>query len=693
MLVTGIGALVVVYARYYLSPTDPVPRFFSFFLAFMGAMLGVVLSGNLIQLVFFWELTSLFSFLLIGYWHHRADARRGARMALDRHRRRRACACSRACWCSGTSSAATTSTWCSPPATAYARTRSTRWRSRSSCWARSPRAPSSRSTSGCRTRWRRRRRCRRYLHSATMVKAGVFLLARLWPVLSGTEAWFWIVDRRGRVHAAPGRVSRDVPERPEGPARLLDDQPPRPDHAAPRPQQPARRGGGGLPHDEPRDVQGVAVHGGRHRRPRDRAPATSGACTGSTACMPITGTLALVASAAMAGVPLLNGFLSKEMFFAETCFLSAHPGVEFALPIVATLAGLFAVVYSLRFSATTSSSARRSDDLPREPHEPLRWMRVPIELLVLACLVVGDRAGVVGRTVPRRRGASGGRRRAARVQPRDLARLQRAAGDEPGRDRRRHRWSTCCCSRALDAGRYDRIARSSERLDGRRAFERVARARDGSSRGRASSSPGTRRLQTQMAWLVVAALAAALAAASGHDFGWGDRPRVPASPEFVLLWTIGIACALGAAAQAKFHRLAALTLMARRGPRHLPHLRLVLGAGPRADAARGRGRDDGAVPARAALAAQARAVGRRARTCGRACGASRDLVIAVAAGGGLAALSYAMLTRPAPQSISPFFLARALPEGGGTNVVNVMLVDFRALRHAGRDHRAGRRWR
>ncbi len=82
MLVLGIGALVVLYARYYMSPSDPVPRFFSFLLAFMGAMVGVVLSGNLIQLVFFWELTSLFSFLLIGYWHHRKDARRGARMAL-----------------------------------------------------------------------------------------------------------------------------------------------------------------------------------------------------------------------------------------------------------------------------------------------------------------------------------------------------------------------------------------------------------------------------------------------------------------------------------------------------------------------------------------------------------------------------------------------------------------------------------
>ena len=82
MLVLGIGALVVLYARYYMSPADPVPRFFAFLLAFMGAMSGVVLSGNLVQLVLFWELTSLFSFLLIGYWHHRRDARRGARMAL-----------------------------------------------------------------------------------------------------------------------------------------------------------------------------------------------------------------------------------------------------------------------------------------------------------------------------------------------------------------------------------------------------------------------------------------------------------------------------------------------------------------------------------------------------------------------------------------------------------------------------------
>ncbi|HEX5571524.1 MAG TPA: proton-conducting transporter membrane subunit, partial [Ktedonobacterales bacterium] len=81
MLVSVIGALVVLYARYYLSVEDPAARFHALLLGFMGAMLGVVLSGNLVQLVVFWELTSLFSFLLIGYWHDRKDARRGARMA------------------------------------------------------------------------------------------------------------------------------------------------------------------------------------------------------------------------------------------------------------------------------------------------------------------------------------------------------------------------------------------------------------------------------------------------------------------------------------------------------------------------------------------------------------------------------------------------------------------------------------
>src|SRR5690606_4087476 len=82
IMITIIGALVVAYARYYMSPQDPIARFFALLMAFMGAMMGLVMAGNIIQLAIFWELTSLVSFLLIGYWYHRGDARDGARMAL-----------------------------------------------------------------------------------------------------------------------------------------------------------------------------------------------------------------------------------------------------------------------------------------------------------------------------------------------------------------------------------------------------------------------------------------------------------------------------------------------------------------------------------------------------------------------------------------------------------------------------------
>ena len=81
-LVLGIGLLILLYARYYMSEEEDLPRFFASLMFFMGSMTGVVLAGNLILLVVFWELTSLSSFLLIGYWRHDEEARSGARRAL-----------------------------------------------------------------------------------------------------------------------------------------------------------------------------------------------------------------------------------------------------------------------------------------------------------------------------------------------------------------------------------------------------------------------------------------------------------------------------------------------------------------------------------------------------------------------------------------------------------------------------------
>jgi multicomponent K+:H+ antiporter subunit A len=82
LLIRGIGLLVILYARYYLSDNDSMGRFYSYLILFMSAMVGIVISNNMIQLWMFWELTSISSFLLIGFWSHKSDARKGARMAL-----------------------------------------------------------------------------------------------------------------------------------------------------------------------------------------------------------------------------------------------------------------------------------------------------------------------------------------------------------------------------------------------------------------------------------------------------------------------------------------------------------------------------------------------------------------------------------------------------------------------------------
>jgi multicomponent K+:H+ antiporter subunit A len=149
------------------------------------------------------------------------------------------------------------------------------------------------------------------------------------------------------------------------------------------------------------------------------------------------------------------------------------------------------------------------------------------------------------------------------------------------------------------------------------------------------------------------------------------------------LWLVGIAAAVGAAWQAKYHRLSALALMSVAGLATVvtfawfsaPDLALTQLAveavttilillGLRWLPKRVQAQDR-----RQSLWVRTRARARR----------TRDLVLALVAGGGMAGLAYAMMSRDFPQTISPFFLERAVPEGGGTNVVNVMLVDFRGF--------------
>ena len=196
LLICAIGALVVLYAHYYLHESDPEPRFFAYLLAFAGAMLGVVTAGNLIVLLVFWEATSVVSFLLIGFWTHREDARRGARMALT------ITASGGLCLLAGlillgqivgsfdleTVLAAGPAVRADPlyPAVLTlillgAFTKSAQFPFH--FWL--PHAMAAPTPVSA------------FLHSATMVKAGIFLLARFYPVLAGTEAWFYAVSVMG----------------------------------------------------------------------------------------------------------------------------------------------------------------------------------------------------------------------------------------------------------------------------------------------------------------------------------------------------------------------------------------------------------------------------------------------------------------------------------------------------------------
>jgi multicomponent K+:H+ antiporter subunit A len=198
LLILGIGLLVILYASYYLEASEPRGRFYARLAFFMAAMLGVVLADNLLLLAVFWELTSVASLLLIGYRQHREDARQGARMALavtgagglamlagflvvgdaagsfeiseiisgaDRVRAdpRYPVALILILLGAFTKSAQFPFHFWLPGAMA---------------------APTPVSA---------------YLHSATMVKAGVFLLARLYPVLGGTSLFMYVVTTVGLV--------------------------------------------------------------------------------------------------------------------------------------------------------------------------------------------------------------------------------------------------------------------------------------------------------------------------------------------------------------------------------------------------------------------------------------------------------------------------------------------------------------
>ncbi|HKU69923.1 MAG TPA: monovalent cation/H+ antiporter subunit A [Burkholderiales bacterium] len=674
ILVTGMGFLVVLYARYYLSSQDPAPRFFSFFLAFMGSMLGVVLSGNLIQLVFFWELTSLFSFLLVGYWHRNAAAREGARMALI------VTSAGGLCLLAGMvllgriagsyeldavlhAGDAVRSNALYLPALllilAGTLTKSAQFPFH--FWL--PHAMAAPTPVSA------------YLHSAAMVKLGVFLMARLWPVLAGTDAWIWIVGVAGIItlvlgagiaifqHDLKGLLAYSTASH-LGLVSVL------------------------LALNTPLAAVAAVFHMLNHATFKASLFMAAGIIDHETGTrdmrrlsglyryMPITATLAMVAAAAMAGVPLLNGFLSKEMFFAETLEVEGPSrAIDHALPYIATLWGIFSVAYSARFIHGVFFGPAPAG-LARTPHEPPRWMRFPIELLVLACLAVGMfPALVIGPFLDIGVRALLGSQAPSYslavwhgfTAPFVMSLVALAGGG------------------VLYALLRVRLAQSKQIpfagiFDTRQIFDRALVAVSRWARAM-ETMLGTQRLQTQLLWLVTTALAAALSPIALRGLEWGQLPSTAIDAPLALVSALGAACALGAAWLAKFHRFAALMLtggaglvvcmtFVRMSAPDLALTQLVVEIVTTVLLLLGLRWLPKRVPFAWTRTGALAALPRRLR----------DLALAVCCGAGTAALAYAVMTRPLPDNtISRYFVENALPLGGGTNVVNVIIVDFRGF--------------
>ncbi|KAF1686676.1 monovalent cation/H+ antiporter subunit A [Pseudoxanthomonas broegbernensis] len=661
-LVLAMGALVVMYAHYYLAEEDSAPRFFGCLLLFMGSMLGVVVAGNLLLMLVFWELTSISSFLLIGFWYQRQDAREGARMALaitgggglallggvlligrivGSYELDAVLAAGDAI------RASELYPWALGLVLAGVFTKSAQFPLH--FWL--PHAMAAPTPVSA------------YLHSATMVKAGVFLLARLHPALAGTDLFFYVVSGVGAItlllgawfaifqHDLKGLLAYSTISH-LGLITLLF----------------------GL--STPMAVVAGVFHIINHATFKASLFMAAGIIDHETGTrdmrrlgnlrrfMPMTSALAIIASLAMAGIPLLNGFLSKEMFFAQALEISGHQAMRQAIGVAALLYAMFGVAYSLRFVHETFFG-RGPRAVRHEPHEPPRWMKIPVEVLVLLCVAVGvfptwtvapvlhaAAAAILGPAMPAYSlsawhgfnvpllmslaGIAGGI--ALYFGLRRLLNLHAIVRRSLGR--RLFRWN------------MDALYALAERF--------TTRVANGS-------------LQRSLVWLVLAAVAAGAAPflSGAHEpLQWHAPQPMPLLGW--LLWLVLVACT---AWTIRLYRQRLLALVVLGGAGLVVSLTFVFLSAP--DLALTQLLVE--MVSLALLLLGLHYLPPRSppeRTPRRRL---RDIAVAAAAGLGIGLLAYAVMTRPLGDPASVEMLARSLPEAYGRNVVNVILVDFRGF--------------
>ncbi|WP_338451256.1 Na+/H+ antiporter subunit A [Niallia oryzisoli] len=404
LLISGIGALVILYSIYYMSKhREALNNFYVYLLLFMGAMLGLVFSDNIIVLYVFWETTSVSSFLLIAYWYERETSRYGAQKSMlitifgglamlagfimlssitDTYSIREMIS----------KAADIPSHSLFIPAMILiligAFTKSAQFPF--SIWLPDAmEAPTPISA---------------YLHSATMVKAGIYLVGRLTPIFGGSPEWFWLVSGVGIITLLYGSVNA---VRQTDLKALL---------AYSTISQLGLimsllgLGSASLYFGDGNDssVYAVAIfaaifHLVNHSTFKGSLFMVVGIIDHETGTrdirrlgglmhlMPVSFTLTVIGSFAMAGLPPFNGFLSKEMFFTAVLHASNMSVfnvdvIGLAIPIIAWIASVFTFVYSMILVFKTFRGKNKLEKMGRDVHEaPIGMLISP---LVLGSLVI-----------------------------------------------------------------------------------------------------------------------------------------------------------------------------------------------------------------------------------------------------------------------------------------------------------------
>ena len=660
-LILGIGLLVVIFGHFYLYPGEATGRFFASLMLFQGAMLGIVIAGNVLLLLVFWEMTSLASFLLIGFWQHKAEARQGARMALA---------------VTGGGGLALIGGMIALGLIAGSFDLATIL-TRGDIVRASPLYPVALILIllGCFTKsaqfpfhfWLPHAMAAptpvsAYLHSATMVKAGVFLLARLWPVLAGTDLYTGIVTSVGLVTMILGAVvalfRHDLKSilaystisqlgmlvmllgfslEAAALAAVLHIL----NHAA---FKAALFMSAGIVEHETgtRDIRRLG---------------------GLAKMMPVTALVATLAAASMAGLPPLGGFISKELMLYETPKLALF-GLPWLLPVLATLGATFSVGYSLRLAGHLFFGKPREAEPFERAHDPGAGMWAAPALLTLLAVLLGLvpmlLAGpLVGAVTGAVTGAPAPEFDLALWHGVNLALILSLIAVAGG---------------VLLLWQHRPLLAAWERArlpDAKRMFEAVMGFADTWVR-KAIVATHTPSLQRMLLASVTVIVLLVIDGAQAGGALTGTRALLPASPPALIAWGLLIAATVAVVNDSR-NRLRVLIYVSVIGL--VISLAFVQLSAP--DLALTQISVE--VVTILLLLLALNLLPKEPPLLSSAARKWRDGALAITGGLLVGGIAWAMLTRDPGPSIAAYHLANAKPGGGGTNVVNVILVDFRAF--------------